>query len=110
MNRFSNDLDSLCRVYSQKFGETIYPRHSIVVSTDGAFNLMRELMTTIHPKISFNADDDVLFNFDRAPVRLRHSAPPGQAIVMAHVDVPARKCCDQTAMTTIMLALNKGNA
>lgn len=108
--RFARELENLCTVYKKQYGETIHPYHSIIVGTDGALNLLRELAIKVHPKITFNVDDDVLFNFDGAPVRMRHHAPPGRAIVMAHVDVPARRCCDQAAMQAIMLALSRGQA
>lgn len=110
MSRFANDLENLDKVFMQKFGQHIYPNNCIVVATDGAYNLMRELQVRVHPKIAFDPDQDVLFRFDGAPVRLRHNAIPGQAIVMAHHDVPNRRCCDETAMASIMIALSRGNA
>lgn len=103
-------LQEICSEYVRLHGHVLQLRCAVIISTDAAIGLMRELLFKPHSKVSFDDDDDVLFLLDRVPVHLRHNTPPGSAIVVERVNVPASRCCDHTAMQTTMIAMHRGQA
>lgn len=103
-------LQELCSEYVRQYGHVLQMKCAVIVSTDAGVGLMRELMFKPHPKVTFDGDDDTLFLLDRVPVHLRHNAPPGNAIIVERQNVPASKCCDHTAMQTMMIVMHRGQA
>lgn len=106
-------LEELCNIHRRETGETIQNlqrKCSLVVSTDGAIGLLRELTFKTHPKVEFSDDEDVLFEYNGIPVQLRHRSPPNAVIIARRNEVPRQKCCDRTALQTIMILLARGGA
>lgn len=99
LDDLSTMLDQ-CRMYQSTDGL------SIVVSTDGAVALLREVFFKKNSKITFTDDPDELFIYDDVPVKLRVRSAPGIAVLAKTIDIPPRGCCDITACTTIALTMS----
>ena len=83
--------------------------HSLVVDVAGASALMREIFLGWIPRgVLVTPNEDELVQIDGVPVRLRFLAPYGRAFLVPDESIPARQCCDATAMTVMLTCMARG--
>jgi len=78
----------------------------VIVSADGAVQLLREAFYSQNKKIDFTEEPDELFIYDGVPVKLRVQAHPGIATLARTDDLPPRTCCDKTAVIAMAYAMS----
>lgn len=90
-------------------GRTHGRRQCVIVGTDVAVIILREaFFRPIQDGLVFTEAEDELFRISGIPVKLRHHAVSGNALLVSAKSVPERHCCDQTALQTVLICLNRG--
>jgi hypothetical protein len=95
--------------YAHFTGQDPRSGHSIVVDIAGAQTLLKAIFVQLPIGVFLTDDPDELFCVDGIPVRLRFTAPLGQAFVMMDMDIPKQTCCDSAALSTILICMSRGS-
>lgn len=94
--------------YRRTSGRDPQSGHSLIVDVAGAQLMLQEVFFKLPPGIALSSDDDELFSIDGIPVRLRFELPFGSAFIVTNTNVPLRRCCDATAMSTMLVCVSRG--
>ncbi len=107
---YLDNVRTLIKEYKRSSGRDPRREHAIVVDVGGAHVLLRELFFGRLPKDVIVTDgNDELFQIKGIPVRLRFAAPYATAIVAPNAEIPPSTCCDQVAMSSMLICMTRGS-
>lgn len=96
--------------YRLKMGVDPMRNHVLVYGVAAANSLLREIFfMPNNPNVAMTNEHDEVFTYNGVPVRLRYQCHAQMVYVLPVSECPPRRCCDEAAMQTMLVCLNRGS-